>query len=266
MKKKSHVTNNKNLKNQQNKKLLEIDELKSNFVSMISHELRTPLAVIKEGISIVIDGTAGKINSKQNDFLNTAKRNVDRLNCLINNVLDFQKLEAKKMAFKIEKRDINKLIIEIVKQFESLVRKKRLKLILSLGKDIPSIPYDSDRITQVLTNLISNAVKFTEKGNITITSEKKFENTVCISVSDTGVGIKKEDMNKLFKSFSQIISGKDRKTRGTGLGLAISKKIIDEHRGKISAQSEHNRGSTFSFILPIWKRRSQYAENHFNCR
>jgi len=237
-----------------NVQLKEVDKLKTAFISTASHELRTPLTAIKEGIAIVADGTAGPLNGEQNDFLDTAKRNVDRLARLINDLLDFQRLEAKRMQFKMEKGDINTIIREISKQMLPAVTSRNLKLTLALDEKLPEIIFDSDKIAQVLTNLISNALGATEKGGIEIAS-KRAGNAVCVSVSDTGAGIKKEDMPRLFRSFSQIETKTGRKVGGTGLGLVISKSIIEAHRGKIAVDSKYGKGTTFSFFLPIDERR-----------
>jgi polar amino acid transport system substrate-binding protein len=228
--------------------------IRSQFISMVSHELRTPLAAIKGGVDLILSEKKGPLNKEQKEFLDISKRNVDRLARLINSVLDYQKLDAGRMEFNMEKDDINELISDVSKQMEPLIKEKGLVLRISLGTDTPRINFDKDKIEQVLMNLINNALKFTEKGSITISSSK-LNNAVCVSVADTGIGIRKEDMDKLFLSFSQIATGKERKTGGTGLGLAISKKILREHHGKIRAQSESGAGSKFSFFLPIRERR-----------
>ncbi|MGB2706080.1 MAG: ATP-binding protein [Candidatus Omnitrophota bacterium] len=232
-------------------------KIKSEFTSVVSHELRTPLTAIKEGIAIVLDGTAGKINAEQKDFLNTAKRNVDRLARLINDVLDFQKLEAGRVEFKMEENDINEVVREIEKEMVPVVKEKKLEFSLKLGKKIPKIEFDRDTIIQVLTNLVNNAVKFTEKGGITvITDYDRKNNAILVSVKDTGLGIRKEDLPRLFQRYEQLEKGKGRKTGGTGLGLAISKEIIKRHNGKIWVESEFGKGASFCFVLPIKERRA----------
>ena len=239
---------------EKNKKLQEIDEIKSSFVSMVSHELRTPLSAIKEGVGIVLDGIAGPVVKDQKNFLDIARRNVDRLARLINDVLDFQKLEAGKMKFDMRKGDLNAAIKDIKATMVPAAKAKKIELLTKLGKDIPAINFDRDRITQVLTNLVDNAIKFTEKGSITICTQRK-GNIIIVSVKDTGQGIEEEDTHKLFQMFEQLAKGKDRKTGGTGLGLAISKEIVGRHGGKIWVESKPGKGSTFSFALPIKDRR-----------
>jgi signal transduction histidine kinase len=229
-------------------------QTKSAFTSAVSHELRTPLAAIKEGIAIVLDGTSGTLHEHQKEFLELAKRNVDRLNRLINDILDFQKLESGRMVFKIEPNDINSLIREVALTMEPLLRQKGLDFSLNLLADLPKIRFDHDRIFQVMANLMSNSLKMTEKGSITV-STAAAGNTVRVSVKDTGCGIREDDIPRLFRQFEQLEGGSERRTGGTGLGLAISKQIVEAHKGKIWAESKYGEWTTFSFILPITERR-----------
>lgn len=239
------------------KELEKLLQIKSDFTSTVSHELRTPLAAIKEGISIVLDGTGGAVNTEQAHFLEIAKKNVDRLTRLINDILDFQKLESGKMVFNMQENDINDVIKEAGSTMVPVVENKGIEFILDLEDGLPKIKFDKDKIIQVLTNLINNSVKFTEKGSITICSSKS-DNAILVSVIDTGLGISKEGIPKLFQQFEQLEKGIDRKTGGTGLGLAISKEIIERHRGKMWVKSESGKGATFSFLLPIAERRGMH--------
>jgi PAS domain S-box-containing protein len=249
------ITERKRKEREIEEELKETMKTKSNFTSMVSHELRSPLGVIKEGINLILEGLAGNINDEQRDLLDTAKRNTDRLGRLINNVLDFQKMTSGKIGFDIRENDINEIVLEVNKAMSLLAKEKGLDLAVDVDDSIPKIWLDKDKIIQVLTNLVSNAIKYTEKGNITI-STKQEDNTVHVIVRDTGMGIKAEDMQKLFQAFKQLDSTRDKKKGGTGLGLAISKEIILAHKGKIWAESEAGKGSSFHFILPIKERRS----------
>ncbi|MDD5355783.1 MAG: PAS domain-containing sensor histidine kinase, partial [Candidatus Omnitrophica bacterium] len=230
--------------------LKEVINMKTDFTSTVSHELRTPLAAIKEGISIVLDGTSGAISKDQKEFLDIAKKNVDRLTRIINEILDFQKLESGKMAFHLQTNDINDVAEEIGKIMRGVMEKKNLNLILELDEKLPKIQFDRDRIIQVFTNLINNAVKFTEKGNVKIQTSKA-ANFIVVSVKDTGIGIKESDIPFLFERFKQLDSGMTRKPGGTGLGLAICKDIVEKHNGKIWVESKVGEGSIFGFTLPI---------------
>lgn len=228
-------------------KVAEAMEARSQFISVVSHELRTPLAALKEGIITVLNGTLGGINTDQKDFLDLAKRNVDRLTRLINDVLDYQKLDAGKVAFNMQKADINQLINEAIKVMQPAAKSKGLYLEARPAPFLPQAMIDKDRITQVLMNLLNNAVKFTDKGGVTVTTLKE-GGAILVSVRDTGKGIKKEDLSKLFRGFSQLepdVSG------STGLGLSISKRIILEHKGDIWVESEPGKGSDFKFKLPL---------------
>jgi len=228
--------------------------IKTNFTSTVSHELRTPLAAIKESIAIVLDGTAGPANPDQIELLDMAKRNVDRLARLINDILDFQKLESGRVAFRMEDNDINETVREAAGAMMPLAAEKDLGLVINADASLPKLKFDKDKIIQVLANLLTNAIKFTNEGAITVATERG-DNIVKVSVKDTGCGVKGEDIPKLFHFFEQLEKGPGRKTGGTGLGLAISKEIIGKHGGKIWAESEFGKGSTFAFILPITERR-----------
>jgi len=237
-------------------KLKETIVEKSQFVSVVSHELRTPLAAIKEGICLVLNEVTGKLNVEQKGFLDIAKRNVDRLAGLINDILDFQKLEIGKMAFNMRENDINEIVREIKETMVFLAKKKGLKLITRFDDTVPMVKFDRDMIARVLINIVGNAIKFTDKGNITITTAKD-DNVIRVSVQDGGPGIKEEYLPKLFREFEQLPIGKDGKMEGTGLGLAICRDVIQKHNGKIWAESEPGKGTVFHFILPIKERRGK---------
>ncbi|MFH1189234.1 MAG: PAS domain-containing sensor histidine kinase [Candidatus Omnitrophota bacterium] len=232
----------------------EASEAKSKFTSMVSHELRSPLTVIKESINLVMEGLAGSVTDEQKDILDTAKSNIDRLGRLINNVLDFQKMEAGKMDLDIKEYDINEIVLATSKGMNFLAGEKGMSFTVSTDGSIPKTVFDKDKIIQVLTNLLSNAVKFTEKGAITIVTKGE-DNAIHVTVEDTGLGIQATDIPKLFQTFEQLGGGLGKKRGGTGLGLAISKQIIQAHDGKIWAESQPGKGSIFHFTLPIRKSR-----------
>ncbi|MFA5101311.1 MAG: PAS domain S-box protein, partial [Candidatus Omnitrophota bacterium] len=221
---------------------------KSKFLSMVSHELRTPLTAIKEGINIVLEGLAGDLNAEQKDFLETARRNVDRLARLINDVLDFQKLESGKMQFSFQEHDINDVVREIARAMDAVVKAKGLALNVKCDDSLRKIQFDRDKIVQVLTNLVNNAMKFTPQGSITLMTQATGA-TVTVTVQDTGPGIKPEDLPKLFQSFQQLGDEKVRKG-GSGLGLVISKEIVEHHQGRIWVESKVGEGTRFMFALP----------------
>ena len=231
-------------------KIKEISEIKSRLTSTVSHELRTPMAAIKLGIDIVSNGLAGEINSEQKQFLGRVRKNVDRLARLINNVLDFQKLEIGKMELQARKADLNSVAKEISEVMSGLVKEKKLHLKLSLSEDLPELKFDRDRIIQVVSNLVHNAIKFTSQGTIEIKTEE-VNDGVCFAISDTGIGIKQGDLLKVFHSFEQLNRLAGAGGGGTGLGLAICKDIVELHGGRIWVESKLNKGSTFYFTLPL---------------
>ena len=250
------VTKNKNEELQiANCKLKVLCDIQKDFSSTLSHELRTPLASIKAAIDIVISGTAGDVTAEQKDFLGRAKDNVDRLNRLINDILDLAHLESGRTVLKINSGNLNKTIQAVASAQEAVLRAKGLELKVSLDANLPVLAFDHDKIAQVLNNLISNAAKFTDAGSITVSSVHNVpSNCVEVSVADTGPGIKSEDVVKLFEKFQQLGEPAQRKHGGTGLGLAICKEIVRQHGGKISVQSKAGEGSRFYFVIPVEER------------
>jgi len=241
------------IKNSQKyERLKKLSRVKSDFVSVVSHELRTPLATIKESLAILLEKIPGQINKKQEKVLTLAKRNIDRLNRLVTNLLDLSKLEAGKMEMRRGFVDITLLMKEAVSTFEPKARQKSLSLKVYLADDIKGIWADSDKIAQVFNNLLSNAVKYTQKGGkISIILKKKSnKKSIEIIVKDTGKGIKKENINKVFDKFSRV-SFKDGNIVSTGLGLAITKEIVESHRGNIFVESKLGKGSKFVVDLPM---------------
>jgi PAS domain S-box-containing protein len=225
-------------------------EMKSQFISTVSHELRAPLAAMKEAVIIVADGIAGKINKDQTRFLDIARRNIDRLGRLIDDVLDFQKLSAVKMKFHMQPNPIDKTIDDACSTMQPQARQKQLHLSVDLESNLPAIAYDHDRIIQVLTNLLSNAIKFTPEGGRIVLSARRQAEHLAISVSDTGMGIPQEALPRIFTQFYRVHRpGKE--IKGTGLGLAIVHKIVTGHGGRIDIESELNKGTTFTVLLPL---------------
>lgn len=225
-------------------------EMKAQFIATVSHELRTPLTAIREAVIIVLDGLAGKITKDQKHFLDLAKRNIDRLARLINDVLDFQKLNAGKMEFNMREGDIATVVEEACTTMRPHAQKNGVDLIVELEANLPSTVFDSDRIIQAVTNLISNAIKFTpEGGRVRVSTHRRNENLV-VKVSDTGLGIPKEDLPHVFDRFYRVRRpGKE--IKGTGLGLPIVSRIVASHSGRIEVESEMDKGSTFTVILPV---------------
>ena len=237
---------------QANEKLKAMYEVQREFTSTVSHELRTPLASIKTAIDLVVKKTLGKINPEQEEVLGRAKKNVDRLKRLIDDILDLTKMESGKLKMSFMKNDIHQAVREVIEAQKDFAQSRGLYLKMALDNNVPFITFDSDRIMQVLNNLVGNAIKFTKQGGITIKTTNQFEEDyILISVIDTGKGISEENLTKLFQKFHQIESAEENEEGGTGLGLAISKEIVALHGGKIWVESKLDKGTTFQFTIPI---------------
>ncbi|MEW6101255.1 MAG: ATP-binding protein [Candidatus Omnitrophota bacterium] len=237
----------------------EIDRMKTEFVSTVSHELRTPLSITKEGLSIVLDRITGEINEKQERILATSRDNIDRLSRIIDDLLDISKIEAGRIELKRELVNINKLVNQLASSFELKTKAKGIELKIALPEQETELYIDKDRTTQVFTNLLGNAIKFTEKGYIEIAVYDKGSQIEC-AVADTGVGISKEDLPLVFNKFQQFgrVAGPGEK--GTGLGLSIVKNIVEMHKGRIWIDSEVGKGTKFSFVLPKYSAEELFKE------
>ncbi|MFA5093237.1 MAG: PAS domain S-box protein [Candidatus Omnitrophota bacterium] len=231
-----------------NKDLQKLDKLKSEFVSVVSHELRTPLSIIKEGVSLVIDRIPGEINLKQERILSTSKDNINRLARIIDNLLDISKIESGKVHLNKQLTDINGLVHKVVDNFILKAKDKGIQVRLNLPPGELNILVDEDRIFEVFTNLINNSLKFTEKGYVQIEIIDQGDKVQC-QVSDTGIGIHKDNLNKLFAKFVQFDRVDGGGEKGTGLGLSIAKGFIELHGGKIWAESVYGEGTQIYFTL-----------------
>jgi len=231
----------------------EADQLKSQFLANMSHELRTPLNSIIGFSRVILKGIDGPVTDTQKQDLSAIYNAGQHLLGLINDILDLSKIDAGKMELAFSELDLAEIIRGVMSTAVGLVKDKPIKLVLNVPHDLPTIQVDSIRVRQVLLNLISNAAKFTDEGQIGVMAkieEKRGRREVLISVSDTGPGIDPKDQEKLFEPFSQVDASPTRKTGGTGLGLSICRHLVELHGGKIWVESHPGRGSTFSFTLP----------------
>jgi PAS domain S-box-containing protein/diguanylate cyclase (GGDEF)-like protein len=238
----------------------EIDKMKTELISNVSHELRTPLTTIKEGISLVYDGTLGPLDAAQKDIMGRVKNNIDRLARLINDLLDISRIDAGRMELRKTSVNIVVLVEEVISLFQNQAKNKKIELTTSVEEDLHSIYIDRDRISQVLTNLISNSVKFTQSHGRIVVDIKDYGTEIEISVTDTGIGISSQNVAGLFDRFSQFNRVYGPGERGTGLGLAISKEIVEMHGGRIWVESQVGRGSTFYFSLPLLSQEEIFRE------
>ena len=241
------------------KELRKLDQLKRDFISTVSHELRTPLAITKEGISLILDKIPGKINEQQEKILSTARSNIDRLARIIDELLDVSKIEAGKVELKRGLVDIAGLIRQVASSFELNLKEKNLELKINVPEKQIDAFVDPDKLIQVFTNLIGNALKFTDRGYIEISLQEKEKEIECV-VADTGLGISEEDLPKVFSKFEQFGRLPGPGEKGTGLGLAITKGIIELHGGKIRVESKLGQGAKFSFILPKYPAEEIFKE------
>ena len=255
-----------------NAKLERLERLKSEFISIVSHELRTPLTSIKNSLDILMSGRCGEITPASEKFLAMAMRNVQRLSGIINDLLDLSKIEAGKMDFHFAPTNINTVINYVKSALSEVAKTKGLNLVTEEYQKIPDITADSRRLEQVLTNLVSNAIKFTPEGK-TITISSRLVNAddikvneyfkdsiknlsgeyVEVCVKDEGIGIESKNLLHAFDKFAQIENSLSRKAGGAGLGLPIAKQLLDAHKGAIWCDSEINKGSKFYFIIPVSK-------------
>ena len=228
----------------------EIERIKNEFLSSVSHELKTPLAIIKEAIGLVVDEIPGKVVEAQRDVLAMAEANTLRLSKIIDSLLDISRLESGKVQLNIQVTEINELIAETVSDFKYLAEQKGILFDYEIRPVKLDISCDPDRIRQVLVNFLSNALKFTPRGGRVKVICNEEEDEVIVFIEDTGIGVLKENIPKLFNRFVQINRELGPGEKGTGLGLAISKELVELHKGRIWAESKINKGSRFCFSLP----------------
>jgi signal transduction histidine kinase len=198
----------------------------------------------------VQDGVAGKLSKDQKHFLDIAKRNIDRLGRLIDDVLDFQKLNAGKLEFHMRDSSIVAVVEDAYNTMLPHARKNDVTLAMEVEPELPLVTFDYDRVIQVLQNLVSNAIKFTPQGGRVLVSAHRCDDSVALRITDTGCGIPKQDLSRIFEQFYRV-TRPGREIKGTGLGLAIVNKIVAGHGGRIDVESEVDKGTTFSVVLPI---------------
>ncbi|MCA9802240.1 MAG: CHASE3 domain-containing protein [Cyanobacteria bacterium HKST-UBA02] len=231
----------------------------SEFYSMVSHELRTPLTSIKGSLGLLAGGKGGELSAKASRLVSMGLRECDRLIRLINDILDIRKIEAGKMELSLKPLDASSLVHDTIEALSAYAQDHQVSLVDG-SKRCPRINADRDRVVQVLTNLVSNAVKFSPEGSsVTLTSEKN-DGMVRFSVTDEGPGISEQDQRKLFRKFQQINSGDDRPKGGTGLGLSICKALVEQHGGHIGLDSGAGQGTTFWFEMPLAEVESSNVE------
>jgi signal transduction histidine kinase len=228
-----------------------LEKFKDEFVSTVSHEMRTPLSITKEGISLVLDRIPGEINPEQEAILTTARGNIDRLARIINDLLDISRLEAGRVHLRRERVEIGDLFRQVAGAFGPRAAAKGLSFRVSVPEQEAPIHADPDKVMEILTNLVDNAIKFTDAGQITLSARPGGEKVEC-AVEDTGAGISTEDLPRVFGKFEQFSRAPGAGARGTGLGLAIVKRLVELHHGTIQVESQPKKGTRFLFTLPSY--------------
>ncbi|MGC9046283.1 MAG: sensor histidine kinase, partial [Thermodesulfovibrio sp.] len=251
----------------------EVDRLKTEFITVVSHELRTPLTSILGFIEMINkkfvenilphldlnDSKLSKAVSKINKNFNIIFSEGERITSLINDVLDISKLESGKAIWNFTEISLNEVITDAYKAVSSLFEQKGLPFYMEIQPGLPEINADKERLIQVVINLLSNALKFTEKGYVKCKAQLNGDE-ILVSVEDTGIGIPEEEKDRIFEKFKQVGDLIRGKPKGTGLGLPISKQIVEAHGGEIWVESQLGKGSIFYFTIPL-KRKEEGIEN-----
>jgi PAS domain S-box-containing protein len=223
------------------------ERLKTEFMNIAAHELKSPVTPIKGYLDLIISDK--EVSDRVKDWAKVSLRNSERLLKLVNDILDVSRLDTDTMRFEMERLETLEILNEVVEDMKASIEKKGLKFLTKIPNNLPNIMGDRHRLSQVLKNLLGNALKFTDNGHIGIEAQKK-ENHLLIIISDTGIGISKDEVKKVFNKFYQAYTGDDRKNEGTGLGLFICKEILHKHEGDIWVESELGKGSQFIIKLP----------------
>jgi signal transduction histidine kinase len=228
----------------------QVDKAKTEFMSITSHELRSPMTPMKAQLQMVLGNYFGKLNEKQKESLRIVLNNTERLDKIIVDFLEISRIEAARLKFNFVRADLSKTIDSVVEEMKGFMPEKKIKIVTHVEK-LPTIEVDPDRVSQVLRNLINNAIKFTPENGIIEVSGKMHSGMILFSVKDSGIGIADKDQRRLFEPFFQVDNMYQHKSGGTGLGLAICKGIVESQDGKIWLSSQQGRGTTFYFTVPL---------------
>lgn len=237
-----------------------LEQLKDEFIATVSHELRTPLFSMRIGVGQVVDGIQGELSPNQREILSLTLGEIDRMTRIVNNLLDVSKIETGRIQLQKSFVDIAAVIEKTANHFDGAVREEGLELKIAHGRDIPRVLADPDRIGQIISNLIGNALQYTLPGgkiSVEVHSERGY---IRCTVSDTGVGISRPDLSRIFDKFTRLGNNPKGNSCGSGLGLAISRILVGAHGGSIWAESEPGRGTSVSFRLPDYKNENLFRE------
>jgi signal transduction histidine kinase len=236
---------------EENHRIVEASRMKSEFMAVMSHELRTPLNAVIGFSQLLLDQKLGHLNPKQFEYLGDILDGGMHLLRLITDMLDLAKIEAGKMQLHVESIAVNQTIREVCDNLLSIALAKEINLRIATDSTVESAVVDSHKFRQVIYNLVSNAIKFSPKGgDVVISTGPTADGGLRLAVIDRGIGIRKEDLGKLFQQFQQLDSGTKRQFSGTGLGLLITKRLVELHKGEVGVESEFGKGSTFHATFP----------------
>lgn len=232
------------------KRLAELNQMKSNFVSNISHELRTPLTHVKGYLELMISESLGEITEEQRHALTISQKSTSKLEGLIEDLIMFSLASRGELSMKLGNVDVRRLISLIAKSANSKANERGVNLVVSVNESIPFVQADSEKLAWVLSQLVDNAIKFTQsQGSVIVTAKEEGSNLVQISVSDTGIGIPQNRMQEIFEPFHQLDGSSTRHYGGTGLGLSLVRQIIEAHGSLLDVKSVEGKGSVFKFPL-----------------
>jgi signal transduction histidine kinase len=231
------------------------NKAKTEFMSIAAHELKIPMTSIKGYGKLMEMGAAGALSEKQGEFLNVIGNNVDRMARLVQDLLDVSRIEEGRIRLEIQDVKIQEIVEEVLETVKTQIENKHLKLTVEVEPELPELRADYGRVMQIMTNLISNAYKYTPEGGQVWVIAEPYHNGdlqgISVMIKDTGYGISEQDQGQLFTNFFRASDENIRNEPGTGLGLAITKKMIESHGGELTFQSELGKGSTFTFTLPF---------------
>ena len=225
-----------------------IDIMKNELISNVTHELRTPLTIVNSSIYLIQEGES---DPDKKLLLKKGIQNLDRLDTLIGQLVDYAKISAHPRLENLETADINEIVRKTIEEISPVADKDKITIKTSLENDLPKIIAEKKKIQQILSNLIGNAIKFNKTGGTVFVKTKRKDDFVKVSIKDTGIGISKDEQKKIFDKLYQTDGSITRKYSGTGIGLAIVKSYVEAHGGKIRVKSKKDKGSKFTFTLPI---------------
>jgi signal transduction histidine kinase len=228
----------------------EKEMMRENFVTLVSHQLRSPLASVRQYFGVIREGFAGDVTGKQKEIIEKASKYLDDLMQLINDWLDMSRIDSGRMAERFEPVTLEPLLSEILELAEPLAEAGKVVLELHSGHNIPAVWGDRESLKQAITNVVSNGIYYNREGGTVTVSTREQGHDVVVEITDTGIGISRDNLPFVFDEFFRVKSNETRHVAGTGLGLPIAKRIIEAHNGHIQVKSELGKGTTFSILLP----------------